>query len=175
MIPETQNARGINLYKCTDFPLEWKHQATLIDSINAVDSTLFSYKNKWWLFTNIADPAGSSLNDELYIFYADSPESCAWKSHPLNPVISDIKKARPAGKLFEQYGKLYRPSQCCTPRYGYGIKINEIISLNEKEYEEKEIAFIEPKWDNSLLGVHTFSHEKRLTMVDGYYKRIVKR
>ena len=55
------------------------------------------------------------------------------------------------------------------PRYGYGIKLNEIVTLTENDYSEREIAFIEPKWDKKLKGVHTLCHENRLTMIDGYW------
>jgi hypothetical protein len=173
MIPDTHQTKNINLYQCTGFPTEWKHRATLIDSIEAVDSTILFHKNKWWLFTNIAEPEGTSLDNELYLFYSDNLLSHNWNSHPMNPVISDIKRARPAGKILERNGTLYRPSQCCNPRYGYGIKLNEIVVLTENDYLEKEIAFIEPKWDKKLNGVHTICHENRLTMIDGDYNKFV--
>jgi hypothetical protein len=88
-------------------------------------------------------------------------------------VISDVKRARPAGKIIEQEGKLYRPSQSGSPRYGYGIKLNEIVVLTETDYFEREIAFIEPRWDRKLNGVHTFCHQNRLTMIDGDYDKFV--
>lgn len=173
MTPETRSAKSINLYQCTDFPTEWKHRATLIDSINAVDPTILFHKNKWWLFANVAEHEGTSTEDELYLFYSDNLLSHNWKSHPMNPVISDVKRARPAGKILERNGILYRPSQCCNPWYGYGIKLNEIVALTENDYSEREIAFIEPKWDKKLIGVHTLCHENRLTMIDGYYNKFV--
>jgi len=169
MIPETRKAKSINLYRCTDFPTGWKYQATLMDSVHAVDSTLLFHKNRWWLFTNIAEPEGTSLHNELYLFSSDNLVSRDWKSHPMNPVISDVKRARPAGKILEHRGTLYRPSQCCSPRYGYGLKLNEIVDLTDTIYSEKEIAFIEPRWDRHLKGVHHICHENRLTMIDGYY------
>jgi hypothetical protein len=173
MIPESQQNKSINLFQCTSFPTKWKHRVTLIDSVQAVDSTTLFHKNKWWLFTNIAEPEGTSLNNELYLFYSNDLLSPNWDTHPMNPVISDVKRARPAGKIFERNGKLYRPSQCCNPRYGYGIKFNEIVVLTENNYSEREIAFIEPKWDKKLNGVHTFCHENRLTMIDGDYNKFV--
>jgi len=173
MIPETRRAKSINLYQCTGFPNEWKHRDTLIDSIEAVDSTILFHKNKWWLFTNVVEPEGTSQQNELYLFFSDNLLSHTWKSHPMNPVISDLKRARPAGKILEHNGILYRPSQCCNPWYGYGIKLNEIVALTENDYSEREIAFIEPKWDKKLKGVHTLCHENRLTMIDGYYDTFV--
>ena len=77
--------------------------ATLMDSVVAVDSTLLFHNNKWWLFSNIAEPEGTSFN-ELYLFYADNLLSQKWNSHPMNPVISDVRRARSAGKIFENGG-----------------------------------------------------------------------
>lgn len=168
MIPETKEAHSINLYECTDFPTVWEHRATLLDSVDAVDSTILFYNNKWWLFANIAKPEGTSTSNELYLFYSNNLLSNNWNSHPMNPVISDIKRARPAGKILEQNGQLIRPSQCCTPRYGYGIKLNKIDVMTENDYSETEIAFIEPTWDKKMMGLHTICRENRLTMIDGY-------
>jgi hypothetical protein len=168
MIPEMHQAKSINLYQCTGFPTEWKHRARLMDSKEAVDSTILFHKNKWWLFTNIAEPEGTSLDNELFLYYSDDLFSHNWKSHPMNPVISDVKRARPAGKILERNGQLIRPSQCGNPWYGYGIKLNEIVVLTENDYAEREIAFIEPTWDKKLKGVHTICHENRLTMIDCY-------
>ena len=120
MIPETHHAKSINLYQCTGFPTEWKHRAVLIDSVDAVDATILFHKNKWWLFTNIAEPEGTSLQNELYLFSSDNLLSQNWKSHPMNPVISDVKRARPAGKIFKRNGQLIRPSQCAIPGMGMG-------------------------------------------------------
>jgi len=171
MIPETQQAHGINLYKCTCFPTEWKHQKTLIDSVDAVDSTILFHNNKWWLFTNIAEPEGAADFNELFLFYSDNLLSSDWNSHPLNPVISDVKRARSGGKILKENDILYRPSQCCNKGYGYGIKFNEIVTLTENDYQEREIGFIEPHWDKKLKGIHTLCHDDRLTMIDGYYQK----
>ena len=173
MIPETQQANSINLYECTVFPHMWIHKTTLMDSVDAVDSTLLFHNNTWWLFTNIAEPKGTSIDNELYLFYSDNLLSHDWHSHPMNPVISDVRRARPAGKIIERNGTLYRPSQCGSPWYGYGIKLNEIVELTKNDYREKEIAFIEPAWDKKLNGVHTFCHENRLTMIDGDYPAFI--
>jgi hypothetical protein len=114
---------------------------------------------------------GASSWDELFLFYADSLFSGRWCAHPQNPIVSDVRKARPAGKIFQQNGKIYRPSQDCTNRYGYGLTINRILKLSKTEYEEVEVSSIEPKWDNNILGVHSINREKNLTVIDGLLRR----
>ena len=50
-----------------------------------------------------------------------------WTPHPENPIVTDIRTARPGGKIFIQDGKIYRPSQDCSIRYGRALNMNQII------------------------------------------------
>ena len=142
-----------------------------MEDISAVDATLFQHQDKWWLFVNIAENEGASLCDELFLFHSESPLSSEWIPHPRNPLISDIKKSRPAGRIFERNGRIYRPSQIDSPHYGYGTNLNEIIRLTETEYEEKPVASIEPKWDKNITGAHTFNYGHGLTLIDARLRR----
>jgi hypothetical protein len=65
-------------------------------------------------------------------------------------------------------GRLIRPSQNSSVRYGYGTSFNEIIVLNEKQYEEQEVGSILPHWDQSIGGVHTFNSQGDLTLIDAW-------
>ncbi|HOG57796.1 MAG TPA: hypothetical protein PK727_10765, partial [Bacteroidales bacterium] len=119
MIPETGGNRSIDLYRCNEFPWKWEFVKSIMKDINAVDTTLFRYEGKWWLFTLI-DKINSSLavSPELYLFYADDFLADNWISHPMNPIVTDVRLARPAGKVFIRDGIVYRPSQDCSGRYG---------------------------------------------------------
>ncbi len=171
LIPESQANKTIELYKCIEFPFKWEFQMNLMENIDAVDATLFYHQNKWWLFANIVENPGASLLDELFLFYSEELHTKNWIPHPLNPIVSDVKKARPAGRIFFHNGKILRPSQNSSNRYGFGIKINEIKTLNKYEYEEIEIESIEPNWDNQIVGTHTFNNAKNLTVIDGIMRR----
>ena len=171
MIPESHSNRTIELYKCMEFPKKWKFEKNIMEGIEAVDSTLFFYKNTYWLFVGIAENTGVSTSDELFLFYSENPLSNNWIPHPQNPIVSDIRCARSAGKIFEDAGKIYRPAQDCSNGYGYKVIVNQIITLNKMEYQEKEFHIIDPEYDSKLTGIHTFSHEKKLTMLDGKLKR----
>ena len=46
------------------------------------------------------------------------------------------------------------------------VIVNQIITLNKMEYQEKEFHIIDPEYDSKLTGIHTFSHEKKLTMME---------
>lgn len=171
MIPESRSNRTIEVYKCIEFPGKWEFHKNLMANISAVDTTLFYYQGKWWLFANVVENEGASSCDELFLFYADNPLSCDWTPHPKNPVVSDVRKSRPAGKIFEYNGNIYRPSQNCSGRYGYGLKINQIEILNESEYQEIEISSIEPDWDRKIKAIHTFNQEHELIIIDGILQR----
>ncbi|WP_189836536.1 glucosamine inositolphosphorylceramide transferase family protein [Sulfurirhabdus autotrophica] len=166
MVPETEQNRTIELYKCQEFPHKWEFQKNLLEDINAVDATLFQYDGKWWLFANVVENKGGSDWDELFLYYADSPLSSNWISHPRNPVVSDVRRARPAGKLFMHNGEIFRPSQDCSVRYGYGLNINQVEVLNEREYKEHLTTSAKPNWDKSVSTVHTLNHENKLTVID---------
>jgi hypothetical protein len=171
MIPESSANQSVEVYKCAAFPDQWEFCTTLMENVTAADATLFPYGRKWWLFTNMREHDGASKWDELFLFYADTPLSTTWTPHPGNPVVSDVRRSRPAGRIFEHGGHLYRPSQNSGGEYGYGMKINRIVVLNETEYREEESSSIEPKWAGDLRGIHTLSHANRLTVVDANRSR----
>lgn len=175
MIPETNQNKTIELYKCSEFPYKWKFEKYIMENISATDTTLFHYENKWWLFTTIDQTGGaSSCSTELFLFYSDDPIQGKWTSHPLNPVVSDESRARCAGKVFIDNGKIFRPSQDCSMRYGRGLNINHVIKLNEQEYDEVLIKEIKPEWDPKLKGVHTINSDKDMIIIDTYkfHKRL---
>lgn len=138
-------------------------------NINAVDTTLFNHNGMWWLFTLI-DKIDSSLavSPELYLFWSDDFLSDQWTGHPMNPVVTDVRYARPAGRIFTRDGKIYRPSQDCSGRYGNSFDINQILKLTCEVYEENRILKVKPDWDKALKGTHTFNYHDGFTILDIY-------
>jgi len=171
MIPESRANRTVELYKCTAFPNKWVFQKNLMEDCQAVDPTLIQWQGKWWMFVNQIETEGASFWDELFLYYSDSPFSDHWTPHQRNPIVSDVKSARPAGRLFVHNGRLYRPSQNCSRHYGYGFNICEITKLTENEYEEKVVSGVEPKWDKNIVSTHIINYEDGLTMIDGELRR----
>ncbi len=171
LIPESSANRTVELYKCMAFPLKWEFQRNLMNNCQVVDTTLFQWQGKWWMFVNQIQTVGASSWDELFLHYSDSPFSDNWTPHQRNPVVSDARSARPAGRLFVRNGRLYRPSQNCSGHYGYGFNICEITKLTETEYEEKIVSRVEPKWDKNIVSTHTINYEDGLTIIDGQLRR----
>ncbi len=169
MIPETAEQRTVELYRCTRFPDQWVFERNLMTGIYAVDATLLAHAGRYWLFANVREPGGSSLNS-LHIFSAESLGAETWKPHPRNPVVQDIRWARPAGRIFSNGGDLIRPSQDCSQRYGYAIRFNRITKLTETEYEEVPEAAFEPP-GGKILATHTFNQAGDLTVIDAVIRR----
>lgn len=171
MIPESYENKTIELYKCVEFPYVWEFKMNLMDRVTAVDATVFYHYDRWWMFVNMVENEGASTFDELYLFYSDKLMSNDWQPHPLNPVVSDCKRARPAGKIFRENGILYRPSQNCSRRYGYGFNINEITVIDQYNYKESLVSEIKPNWDANIIGTHTYNRVQSLHIIDAIYKR----
>lgn len=165
MVPETYDTRRVELYRATEFPRRWEHAGVLVDNIEAVDATLLEYEGRWWMFVNVGE-AASSTADELYLFFADSPFG-PWRPHCGNPVKSDARSARPAGRFFTRGGRLIRPAQNCSVRYGGSLALCEVQELTTSCYRERVVEEIGPEWLPGNAGFHTLSFSPRLEVVDG--------
>ncbi len=164
MMPETAENRTVEVYRCEAFPLRWRLHQVLLENVSAYDATLWRTDDRWWMFVNIAEPRADST-DELHLYWSTTPFG-PWTAHRGNPVVSDVRSARPAGPLFSRNGKLYRPSQDSTLAYGHSVLINRVDVLREDDYRETVVHRIAPNWRKDIFCVHTFGRSKRLRVVD---------
>ncbi len=171
MIPESAQSRRIDLYECESFPFVWRLKTCLMKDVTAVDTTLFRHADRWWLFTAMAEHPGAHPQVELFLYYADDLFAGTWNPHPRNPVVTDIQRARPAGRVFFEGGKIFRPSQNGGSTYGYGFDINEVEVLNETDYREQTVRSVRPELDSRILACHTFAKEGNLTVIDALTRR----
>jgi hypothetical protein len=171
MIPESSERKTIDLYECINFPYEWQPKITLMKNVMAVDSTVFYMHRKWWLFTAIAEQEAAAPQVELFLFYSNELFTDQWRPHTMNPIISDVKRARGAGSVFLKDGKLFRPSQDCSITYGYGFDLNEIIVLSETEYCERTVTSVRPVSAKLIIATHTYAHQGNLTVIDVLMRR----
>jgi hypothetical protein len=88
----------------------------------------------------------------------------------MNPVVSDVRFARPAGRLFRRDGGLVRPSQDRSPGYGCAVNFNRIVKMTIHEYEEEPLERIDaPNAD--ILGTHTYNQIEDMIVVDALLKK----
>jgi hypothetical protein len=164
MVPETASVRAVQLYRATGFPTQWEYVQDLLSDIRAVDATLYQHEGRWYLFTGVAEAGGSSW-DELFLFVADKPTG-EWSPHPMNPIVSDVRFARPAGALFVRDGVLYRPGQNSERGYGYAVSVMEVTELSPERYSEKLAYQIKPDWLRGIHGCHTLALAGDLMVLD---------
>ncbi len=167
MIPESSAVRRVELYRAADFPRRWELVKVLLDDVAAVDATLVEYAGRWWMFATVAE-AESSTSDELFIYHAATPLD-EWVPHAGNPVKSDVRSARPAGRLFVRQGALIRPAQNCSALYGGSVALCEVLELTPSIYRERVVADLGPLWTAGNSRFHTLSFSEGLEVIDGNF------
>jgi glycosyltransferase involved in cell wall biosynthesis len=135
----------------------------LVSNVGLIDQTRLKKDGIEWLFaTDVKSPLS-----QLNIFYRYKPSKCFI---PLdgNPVKNDIRTARPAGRFFLYGDKLIRPVQDSENRYGYCIRLMEVLNLDMQGLVEQEIACIKsennPPFNETF---HTFNVYDNFIIVDG--------
>lgn len=169
MIPETSDNRTIELYRADQFPDKWVLDRVLMTGVNAVDTTACFHDGRFWLLSAMSE-RGGSVNDELFLFHADSPHG-ELKPHPRNPIVSDVRRARPAGLPYSEGGQLIRPGQDCSRWYGQAINLNVIETWNTREYRERLAGRIEADAVLGGRGVHTINSADGWTVADCWRHR----
>lgn len=162
---ESGAARRACLYRAAGFPLRWERVGDLLSGRLCVDPTLYHHEGHWYLFANVSESGAGSTSEELFLFVADSLTG-PYAPHPANPVVRDVRRSRPAGRLYQHGGRLIRPAQDCAPDYGAAIVFNEVLELSPTRYRERELSRLAPSWMPGLWGCHTYSSIAGTEVVD---------
>lgn len=133
MIPESAQARCVQLYKADKFPWTWSRVSILLNQ-SFSDPAIIYHNEKWWLF--VSNPGE---NDVCRLFYADNLQG-PWTEHPMSPIVNhNPRKSRAAGRLIIYNGHIIRYCQNCFPVYGTSVRAFEITQLSTAEYAEREL------------------------------------
>ena len=100
------------------------------------------------------------------LFYSPSLTG-EWHFHPSNPISTDIRFNRGAGRVFQRGNNWVRPSQSCCPIYGYSFSFNEITELSEERYSERPFLTVTPDVWKGFCGVHTYNRLGNIELIDG--------
>lgn len=161
---ESAQAHCVSLYMAAEFPLRWQHVTDLVVGRTCVDPTLYRHEDRWYLFANV-DESGGGTCDELFLFVADRLTG-PFRPHPANPIVSDVRRARPAGGLFLREGRLIRPAQDCAPSYGAAVVFNEVLDLTATHYRERPLGRLDARWASGLDGCHTYNEAGGIEVLD---------
>jgi hypothetical protein len=171
MLPETRDRRTVELYRSRAFPEGWELDRVLMRDIDASDATVVEHGGRWWMFVCVTpDPGGAVPWDELFLFSARAPAG-PWRPHPRNPVVSDVRRARPAGHPYYSADALIRPAQDCSRAYGWRIVLNRIDVMTEDDYLETPVAAIAPNISSGVLGTHCINHGGPYQVLDVLRRR----
>jgi hypothetical protein len=165
MLPETAGTRTVELLRAREFPWRWEPCCVLLRDVRAWDPTLLKHDGLYWLFVNIAAP-GARPSDELCLYSAPALTG-PWRPHPMNPVVSDARRARPAGRILTKGGSVIRPAQDASGGYGRRIILNKIDVLTPVEYRETPVGSIEPGWLPGVVRTHTYTADGGFEALDG--------
>lgn len=136
MIPESHEANSIRLYKATKFPQEWNFIGNLLTGSLFLDTSIFRYADKWWLF---AETNPTHKYDTLRLYYAEELLG-TWLEHPKSPIVrGNSHIARPGGRIVVTNDQIIRYAQDCNPDYGTQVRAFEITELTTTTYEEREM------------------------------------
>jgi len=168
MIPESSALRRVEIWRCTRFPDRFERIATCFDGQAVVDLTLFRRAGQWWAFCAMAAVDGGDTNGQLYAFAVDGPLMRTIVPHARNPIVTDSRVARPAGRVFEQDGRWYRPSQDNSHgTYGHALNLMQIHVLTPDDYHESRVHRTGAELAPGLTGVHHLDVAGELFVVDG--------
>ncbi|HUJ72232.1 MAG TPA: hypothetical protein VLZ30_08300 [Verrucomicrobiae bacterium] len=165
MMPDSNANRTVDVYRCESFPDRWAKSHTLFRETRAADATLHHHQGQWWIFLTI-QRGRYRLNHDLFVLHTDSPLGGVWREHRRRPVLQSFERARPAGRLFELDGRLYRPSQDCLRGYGHSLNINEITRLDGERYAERLVHRVRPDWETGTIGNHHVDWNEGLMVMD---------
>ncbi len=164
MIPESSANNTVDLYAAEHFPDKWKKEKTLIDGKKYVDSTVYQDGDKYYLISY-------SMVDgyEIHVFTLDMEKK---EVALLSKKRYDKNIARPGGRPFVEKGKLMRPAQDCSRKYGEALILYEINELSKSgEFTESEVDRIEAGnlgIENKPERIHQLTKDTCYEVVDVY-------
>ena len=159
MIPESADNHSIDLYKAISFPNKWVKVSQLAKGIY-YDTTYVNYQGKDYFFTY--SPKIRCFELSIFQFDVD-----ARKAKKIAEIQYKKNLGRPAGRLYIEDGKLVRPAQDCSRKYGENLFFYKVEGLNDGKISETLIRTISAKeTDNRYQRIHTYNRDSVYETVD---------
>ncbi|MDO4617443.1 MAG: hypothetical protein Q4B03_08305 [Lachnospiraceae bacterium] len=156
ILPETGESKRLELYEFDDFPKPHYTKYVLLEGVRYDDCTVLS------LDTGIHIWAYDDRHNRSLLYSLDLSTK---QVKLLYARDYKEKKHRPAGALYEENGKLFRPSQNCTESYGGSLLLNEIVDiacLKDRmihEYKPEDVS-------ECYTKLHTYNRSSRFETID---------
>ena len=98
--PDSGRSGGVDLFLDRGARAGLERIGRGLEGTAASDPTLLWHDGRYWLFVTVTGH-GMSPWDELHLYSAGTPDG-QWHPHPRNPVVADVRRARPAGRIFRR-------------------------------------------------------------------------
>ena len=168
MIPESSANSTVDLYVAEHFPDKWKKVKSLISGRKYVDSTVYCDGSNYYLISY--SMVGGY---EIHIFSLDMEKQ---ELKFLSKKRYKKNVARPGGWLFIVDGKLMRPAQDCSQKYGESLILYQIDNMNNNgvfvEHEVNRIDAENLKIQGGFDRVHQITSDGTYEVIDVYKERI---
>lgn len=168
MIPESSANSTIDLYVAENFPESWSKVKSLVQGQKYVDSTVYQQGENYYLISYTM--VGSF---EVHVFSLDMETQ---ELKLLSRKRYEKNVARPGGRLFVENGKLMRPAQDSSRKYGEALIIYQVDDLNRNgEFVEHEVSRIEAlalSVERTPERVHQLTNDSTFEVVDVYKEKI---
>lgn len=164
MVVDSSDSDEVRIYESTDFPHKWHLKGTVGEGLGLVDPTVFRHDGRYWLMS-ARQQHGLPAEDELWLYSAQDLFG-PWEEHGANPVVADVRCARPAGTVFASGPELIRPAQDCSMGYGTGLRFRRIDALDLGRYQESPRTGGPSPAVDRTEKVHTYSSVSGLTALD---------
>ncbi len=150
MVPESQRAGQVNLYRFEALPGPLTRVRTLLEGEYA-DPILIRQDGQWYLFAT----SGAGLE----LFMAEDLITGEFKPHPKSPIVTDPRYSRSGGLPIPMGQRWVRVAQDCSRNYGDNVSLIEIARLTPNDYEERLLvsSFLERKDFWNCDGAHHLS------------------
>lgn len=168
MIPESSANSSVDLYVADHFPDKWRKVKSLITGEKYVDSTVYQDGDNYYL---ISYSMIGGYEVHVFALYMETKELTLLSKKKYKNNV-----ARPGGRLFVEDGKLMRPAQDCSRKYGEALIIYQVDAINRNgEFVEHEVRRIESgtlHLENDPERIHQLSNDGTYEVVDVYKEKL---
>lgn len=168
MIPESSANSTIDLYEADHFPDRWSKVKSLIQGKKYVDSTVYQEGDQYYLISYTM-----SEGYEIHVFSLDMERQ---ELKFLSKKHYETNVARPGGRLYVEDGKLMRPAQDCSKKYGEALIVYQVDDLDKNgdfvEHEVKRISTTGLVVENKPERVHHLTYDGTYEVIDVFKEEI---
>ena len=155
MLPETEEANALILYKAASFPYEWKRERVLAENVKLVDTTLIPGGRA---IAQRIGADGAEQATEILSYEDGAVTFTPWELRPL-------RQSRPGGFPIREDGNVLMTAQDCRDTYGGALEFYDLSDGKTAFVLSPENTIIRGE-KSAVLGIHTYNACDALEVID---------